>query len=822
MRNLSRWLCGIPLLALAAVSCWLPSAPAYVEVPMSLGAVVAQSSHIMVLRVEKVDKEKNLIIYRKVRDLKGTHPQEVVKHNIGRTGFHPREWQFTMEWAEPGKTAIFFHNGGASETCIGTYWYQAYAGGEWWNHSHAEPYLNRSFAGNPEKLAAAVTEMLAGREVIVPCMVDGNKEDLQLRRARIQRMRVSLKIQDYNPKRDFVGWGGEDFVRLQGMPGFTQFAGLSRVDPEAQAIAAADFDGDGKPDVCLVGASRTVVLQNGGNTMSEISLPAAAGSRAAVWADYNGDGKPDLLLATLLGPRLFTNLGGGNFADATHLLPKEPGWNLTAAAWLDHDGDGRPDILLGNGFHGLRLWRNAGPLHAGLPPLALGPWYVCGPFDNRGGKGFATAYPPEEIIDLKGKYPGKNGEEAAWREGKFTDGIVNGLNLFKPENNSDAAAYVYREIVCKDAMVLPISLGSDDTLTVWLNGQKLVSQNVQRGAGPDQVLATLKLRPGKNALLLKICQGGGEWGFYFRADAKIPPPVNWAFADISDKVGLGADGLGSTKKGDTLTVCDVNGDGRPDFLYGTGRGMLVLNTSNGFVEAKDSGIAYQAGKAGPVFGDFDNDGNLDLVVPQPRGCKLFKGDGKGRFADVTTQAGDLGNFSGQATSAAWGDFDNDGKLDLFVGCLRSANRFFRNRGDGTFEDATETIGLHQRIFNTQAVCLVDLNNDGALDAVFNNEGQESAVLLGNPTWANNRTPVTLQLANPLGVIGSRVRLLDKAGLPLGAQAISGGDGRGGQQAPLARFALSPGQYRVEVRYSNGKQLQKEITVADSPLRAVLE
>src|SRR6516225_2495993 len=72
------------------------------------------------------------------------------------------------------------------------------------------------------------------------------------------------------------------------------------------------------------------------------------------------------------GPKLDTNQGGGNFRDDSHLLPREEGYNLTAAAWIDQDGDGRPDILLGNGFHGLRLYRNKGPAPAAATPLKLG------------------------------------------------------------------------------------------------------------------------------------------------------------------------------------------------------------------------------------------------------------------------------------------------------------------------------------------------------------------------------------------------------------------------------------------------------------------
>ena len=659
------------LAALAALPIGLAAFPtaarAYVEAPHSMGMICNLSTNIVLMQVEKVDKEKNLIIYRKVKDLKGVHPTDLIKHNIGRGGYNPREWQYIMEWAEVGKTAVFFHNGGESETCIGNYWYQTGNGGDWWNLTHGEPFLLRSYCGNADKLAGLVTEMLAGKEVVVPCMVDGNKEELHLRQGKMQRMRASLKL-DYNEKRDFVGWGGEDFRRLNGMPGFTHISLLARVDPDAQAVSCLDFDGDGKPDLLLGGAGRVALLQNGGDSLNEISLPGlTTGCRAAVWADYNGDGKPDLLLATLDGPKLYTNLGNGTFRDDSHLLPRQPGYNLTAAAWIDYDGDGRPDILLGNGYHGLRLYRNKGPVDDAAVPLKLGKWSYVGPFPNQNGQGFAADYPPEQGVNLTQKFGGKNGEEAAWKEGKFTTArsttslCSSRRTTSTPSSTSTARSRATRP---RD---LPVSLGSDDTLTVWLNGEKIVSENVQRACTPDQTKAVLKLKQGVNKLLMKVCQGAGEWAFYFKASEGLPPAITWAFEDVSDAVGLGANGIGSTVKGDSLVVCDVNGDGRPDFLYSAGSGMLVLNTPKGFVEAKDSGISYKAGKVGPVFGDFDNDGLPDLFVPQKDGCKLFHNEGGGKFTDVTAKAG-LDKFTGWATSAAWGDVDNDGQLDLVVGC----------------------------------------------------------------------------------------------------------------------------------------------------------
>jgi len=193
-------------------------ARAYVEAPHSLGQVCKESTNIVLMEITKVDKTKNLIIYKKLQDLKGTHPTDTIKHNIGQAGFAPREWQNVMNWAEVGKKAVFFHNGGASETCIDTYWYQAYPQGEWWGLSHAEPFLLRTFYGDPEKLAGYVQKILAGQEVVVPCLADGDKNQFHLRKGKLQQMKASLKRGNYDAKRDFVAFGagdGDDTVLVE-------------------------------------------------------------------------------------------------------------------------------------------------------------------------------------------------------------------------------------------------------------------------------------------------------------------------------------------------------------------------------------------------------------------------------------------------------------------------------------------------------------------------------------------------------------------------------------------------------------------------------
>jgi hypothetical protein len=200
----------IRILTALAVLAAGSEARGYVEVPYTLGRTCSESTNIVLVEVTRVNKDKNLILYKKVQDLKGTHPEAVIKHNIGKGGFHPREWQNVMAWAEPGKRAVFFHNGSGSETCIGTYWYQCEHSGDWWNLSHAEPFMLRTFYGEVDRLAPAVTAIVAGKEVVVPCLADGPKDQLHLRKGKVQRLKASLKRIEYDARRDFVAFGAGD------------------------------------------------------------------------------------------------------------------------------------------------------------------------------------------------------------------------------------------------------------------------------------------------------------------------------------------------------------------------------------------------------------------------------------------------------------------------------------------------------------------------------------------------------------------------------------------------------------------------------------
>ena len=136
-------------------------------------------------------------------------------------------------------------------------------------------------------------------------------------------------------------------------------------------------------------------------------------------------------------------------------------------------------------------------------------------------------------------------------------------------------------------------------------------------------------------------------------------------------------------------------------------------------------------------------------------------------------------------------------------------------------EKTDAIGLSQKIFNSQAVALADLNGDGKLDLIMNNEGQDSAVLFGNKELAGGKhTQVVVQMGAES--VGSRLRMLNKEGKAVAMLDISGGEARGGQPSLSPRFTLLPGQYKLEIRTASGKSATQDVIVADAPLRVRLD
>src|SRR3954466_12838025 len=130
-----------------AVSLLASPAWGYLGTLQSLGQVTKDAQQIVVLQVDKVNREKKVVVYKQVAVLKGTPRTDEIKHHLAG-GDDAREAEAVLNWAEPGKTAIFFHNGRVGLTCIGDSWYEcAAAEGPWWKMTRGMNEMAYSYLG---------------------------------------------------------------------------------------------------------------------------------------------------------------------------------------------------------------------------------------------------------------------------------------------------------------------------------------------------------------------------------------------------------------------------------------------------------------------------------------------------------------------------------------------------------------------------------------------------------------------------------------------------------------------------------------------------
>ncbi len=196
---------------------------------------------------------------------------------------------------------------------------------------------------------------------------------------------------------------------------------------------------------------------------------------------------------------------------------------------------------------------------------------------------------------------------------------------------------------------------------------------------------------------------------------------------------------------------DLDNDGDPDLFIGVlnGPNLLLRNDGRGYfetMEASRAGIPALQESTGACLLDYDRDGDLDLYIvnganllrtqPEPiynaknaTANQLLRNRGDGTFEDVTETAGVGDTGWGLACSAS--DYDNDGHSDLFVGNDFGPDVLYRNRGDGTFENATIAAGLTYH-GSSMGVSFGDVNGDGELDLFVSAMASNSRWMIDMP------------------------------------------------------------------------------------------
>ncbi|MFQ5738663.1 MAG: CRTAC1 family protein [Acidobacteriota bacterium] len=304
-----------------------------------------------------------------------------------------------------------------------------------------------------------------------------------------------------------------------------------------------------------------------------------------------------------------------------------------------------------------------------------------------------------------------------------------------------------------------------------------------------------------------------------------------SFQDASEEVGVAE----LEGRGMSVASLDYDEDGYPD-LYVTNdasENFLLHNKKGKRFEQVGllSGVAYNAvgnstASMGADFGDYDGDGRIDLFVSDDAISSLYHNQGDGFFIDEAVESGIA---RGSAQFVGWGsfffDYDNDGDLDIFKvnsdlsRLFGQEDQVFDNQGDGKFQDVSDRLGSYfQRELLGRGACYGDYDNDGDLDVLISNVNG-APVLLRNDGGNRNHWIEIRLVAEPghADALGTRLEL--QAGGRTRKAFKKGTSGYLSQSDPRLHFGLGEHRRveRIAVKWSCGRRQVLRDVAADQIL-----
>ncbi|GEM_PF-1152629 len=514
-------------------------------------------------------------------------------------------------------------------------------------------------------------------------------------------------------------------VMLESQAAFSEvsdIAGVGVMRPSFGNPMWGNFDNDKNLDAFVVnhGNPPSFFGNNGDGSFTDLQLLSGITSEGdrhgAGWGDYDNDGDQDLFISLGAGrgstvgsktDQLYRNEGNGVFTDITTLAGVDNAFGRGRSVnWIDYNNDGELDLFVKNAGGGAnKLYENNGDStftdvasNAGISE-ALRSNSSWADFDNDGD------------MDL------------------FITGVAKSKNLFW-QNNGDGTFTDITSVAGLDQKGgVGVAWGDyDDDGNIDLYVARGYSDVKNSLSWDSERLSFSDQEPPSKVDGLDFTTTGDQVTF----------DIYTARCHETEKIFIGSQNNSPLAIPFTLTATDAFGE--PSYLPGTDLGFFIWNDPTGWhIRWSNNGSGTQN-----FYGRINSNGqflaaqrlNVTAAAPTTENS-LYRNNGNGTFTDVAIAAGV--NSQSNDRGATWGDYDNDGDFDLYVvntGTFESngANHLYRNNGNGTFTDVAATEGVMGNVGGRgDGAAWGDFNNDGFLDLYVTNGHSR-------PIWSQESYP----------------------------------------------------------------------------------